>query len=288
LPGGHVDRRLKLIPNGGRKLPPARVRRDRQPAKEAAAAQTGHRVTPEPDLLLQQAIGVQQQRNQLVNICRAHLQLVELRSSLTMAAHMVVSLGHFSMRSIMMSRNDDIQPRPDVAVSLPPGVNGAPDLSRRRWLTGMLAGPAVVSLPSSASAAAFGSISTCVENGLSAQSILLHVPIDQPDGYAREECSGCVVYKGGGNGYREECLVEYGSGKLMDCFWNEWWWKGTNQVTNSAGDTMKFDGTMVKRLRLVFAQVDDVGEFLTANPDSTYWGATPVTGSCYVSIAGLI
>jgi len=170
------------------------------------------------------------------------------------------------------------------------------DATRRKWITAMLAGPAVVSLPATASAAAFGSISRCVENLYSPQSIYLHIGGGENDGMKREPRTGLVLSKGnyGSNGYAViAVVVEYKPGEYYAPDWRRWYANGVDgqgriSFVSETGDSAKAEpGATEARQTLVFTGVDDFGNWMTLNPDSTTWGSVPVTNSCYVSIAPL-
>ncbi|MGD8416801.1 MAG: hypothetical protein PVH91_07075 [Pseudomonadales bacterium] len=162
-----------------------------------------------------------------------------------------------------------------------------PDPGRRRWLAGMLAGPAVVSLPRTASAA-MGSIATCIENYNDKLSIPYHVGYEGLDQYARERVPGVCAFKGGGQAYREQMLIETGSGELIDPEYNIWRRDGFNKITAPDGTTWKTDSTMVvpDRYRMVFGVVGPDGQWLTDNYE--IYDAMPVTRSCYASISPTI
>lgn len=167
--------------------------------------------------------------------------------------------------------------------------------SRRRWLAGALAAPAAVSLPVTASAAAFGSMSTCVENLHSHQGYLLHVSPLELDGLARTLIPDAILAEKGNinsNGYSAQPLVVYQDGVARDEHYNEWPMDGTfgkdglaKYISPITGETYKDNGIRVERCTLMFA-VNDSGDFST-DPTAADYGALPVTTSCWVSIAPL-
>lgn len=154
------------------------------------------------------------------------------------------------------------------------------DPDRRRWLTGMLAGPAIVSLPSQASALAFSSAARCLNSTYSTE-IPLHVGIQ--DQWARQECTG-ITYATP-NGRDSVALVRYGY-DLRDEFWRIWPEnaKGDQAFDPDTGQMYKI-GTSVPRLKLVFLELQDSTQLLTDDPSAMDFGAVPVTGSCYISLA---
>jgi hypothetical protein len=190
------------------------------------------------------------------------------------------------MASIDDSRSDAVSARDAVR---PAG--GPVDLGRRKWLTGMLAGPAVVSLPHTASAS-MASISTCIENYTSKQSIPYHVSFAEQDQYAREQVPGICAYKGNvngnGGGYKEVLLISSRSGDLIDAEYNKWQWDGSNKIVDMAGNKWNYDSSMIvpNRYRLIFGVVDEFGQFLTDNYEQM--NAMPLTISCEASIAPFI
>jgi hypothetical protein len=175
----------------------------------------------------------------------------------------------------------------------PKGVADQPSMesvneSRRRWVLGALAGPAVVSLPATASAAAMGSMSTCVENLYAPTQLPLHVAPENMDKYARKEMQGILAEKGSpnGKGYKTEALVDY-NGQVYDEFWNKWPASGKGYTCPTTGETYKDNGLRVQRWTLLFASVDNFGSFVETNPDATQWNMLPLTGTCMASISPL-
>lgn len=167
----------------------------------------------------------------------------------------------------------------------PPPTTDTVNTARRRLLIGALAGPAAVSLPVTASAAAFGSISTCVENVHGTYGMRLHVSGSSVDKYARKWVRGIVVEKKIGRWQTvRETLVRYDDGRYYDEDYNEWYPKGGDKFISPTGETYKDDGDRENRYTLLFADVDEHGDFVATSPSSTTWGAVPVTTSCYVSI----
>jgi len=186
------------------------------------------------------------------------------------------------MASIEESRSDAVPARDPM-----PPTGGPVDLGRRKWLAGMLAGPAVVSLPHTASAS-MASISTCIENYTSKQSIPYHVSFAEQDQYAREPVRGICAYKGASNGYREVMLISSRSGDLIDPEYNKWQWAGSNKIVDMFGNKWNYDSAMAvpDRYRLIFGVVDEFGQFLTDNYEQM--NAMPLTISCEASIAPFI
>jgi hypothetical protein len=161
--------------------------------------------------------------------------------------------------------------------------------TRRKWLTGMLAGPAVVSLPRVASAGAMSSIATCMENYNSIQSVPYHVSLLEQDEYARKRVPAVCAFKGNpdsnGNGYQEAMLIETTAGKLVDQWYQTWEFSGFNKIIDPLGQTWKYDATLQTpdRLLLILGVVDEFGQFLTNDYEAM--NAVPVTRSCYASMA---
>jgi len=158
------------------------------------------------------------------------------------------------------------------------------NLARRRWLTGVLAGPAVVSLPNTASALAMGSLSTCVENQYSHQNIPLFVTVSGFDTFTRAHIMGRRVSTA--NGKETAVVVIYPSGDVYDEYYKPWTPMGTGgkgeKFMSPTGDTYWYQaGNDVDCWTLAFTD----GGNMSLEPDSQMWDYVPVTTSCWVSIA---
>jgi len=156
------------------------------------------------------------------------------------------------------------------------------NLARRRWLTGVLAGPAVVSLPSTASALAMGSLSTCVENQYSHQNIPLFVTLKDYDSFTRYPITGMLV----SSGSKKEVIVRYPSLDVYGADYRQWTPMGMagkkEKFLSPTGDTFFYDYVESPQCwTLAFTNGGD----MSLEPDSQLWDYVPVTTSCWLSVA---
>lgn len=156
--------------------------------------------------------------------------------------------------------------------------SGSGATSRRRLLVGSAALPVVMTLPTNASAAAFGSALTCLNNQR-----------DQPNDYFAMSPNGwqtqplrCIRVA---RRYSDEVkdIGDYGGGKYYDRNGRRWYAIGDRFVAE--GSDRKY---YVKSYTTAYTYIY-VGE------DGSYWGTDPVYrsrggqavyGSCYISIMG--
>jgi hypothetical protein len=158
--------------------------------------------------------------------------------------------------------------------------SGSGATSRRRLLTGSAALPVVMTLPTNASAAAFGSSLRCLNNQTDQPDSYFAMA---PDGWKTEQVACIRVSLTNGN---DPCDVgDYGGGKYYDRNGRKWYPAGDRFVPEGYGDG---PGYVVKSYTTAYTYVY-VGE------DGTYWGIDPtyrsrgglaVYGSCYASIMG--
>src|SRR5262245_49275481 len=188
---GDGDGSLKLIGDLLRKTGPVCEGVGGEWSEHTAATTHRRRIAPERHRPINDRIGMSEKIKDLPRDRRHHLQFAQLPLAVRTKVRHYTGSHKMYIGALMSVVGED--------VGAPKGIGAQSDTesvdqSRRRWMIGALASPVAVSLPVGASAAAFGSISTCVENTYSRIRIPLHVAV--MDKYARTQVSGFVVEKG--------------------------------------------------------------------------------------------
>lgn len=159
---------------------------------------------------------------------------------------------------------------------------GSVATSRRALLTGAAAIPVVMTLPTNASAEAFGSTLRCLVN-----------QTDQPDMYFCEDASSPwqtepvqCMYVELPNGDDPCTLVDFPSG-CIDCTGRQWYFLDQTRCVSE-------DYVSGAKHQLVgygqasgYVTVDLQGNYCGCDPITRSQGALCVYGSCYVSIMGI-
>ena len=155
--------------------------------------------------------------------------------------------------------------------------------TRRKLLRGAaLTAPAVLTLPSAASAIAFDSATQCVRN-MTESPDYLHV--GQTDDFARQEVAGISVSRaGGGFNAERHVLVKYDFDYYVDELNRRWSLNSNGRFLDPDGKQYQIDSTTGSRYTV--AWVNDDGQLLGVHPkyaDPT-WGGKAISGSCWISL----
>ena len=180
----------------------------------------------------------------------------------------------------------------DVSNRTPPLNDGERDKStdsgivssnRRRLLTGAAALPVIMTLPTNASAAAFGSALTCLNNTNTQPADVFAIA---PNGWATKPLDTIQVSRP--NNSDPWTLGVFDGGKLFDRAGTQWYTDGTWYAPNSypsATNRYKKDGTG-SGYKYIYVGPSD-GQVWGTDPKYRTMGGVVPYGSCYVSLVGV-
>lgn len=152
--------------------------------------------------------------------------------------------------------------------------------SRRRLLTGAAALPVVMTLPTNASAAAFGSTLRCLDN--QAKQPKDYFTLSR-NGWASETLRVFRVALSGGSDPWD--VGDYGGGKYYDRTGRAWYPSGSK--FKPVGYSGPGYAVIQTRTAYTYIYVGNDGKYWGVDPRYRSQGGLAVYGSCYTSIMGM-